>query len=134
MMHKESAGTGGAAGGRRTGRTLVALIAAVGLTLGAGALAANADPGGVNSNPGNKIGICHATSSEKNPWVFNSPNANGVVSGHAGASHQDGRDIIPAFWYNAGGELQFFPGQNWDAAGQAIFNDNCGPGIGGGVG
>lgn len=124
MTNRASAGDS-SSGARRIGKSIVALVAAAGLTLGAGALAANADPGNGNSNPGNKISICHATSSVKNPWVFNSPNANGVVSGHAGASHQDGRDIIPSFWYNSGGEAQFFPGQNWDAAGQAIFNNGC---------
>ena len=91
-----------------------------------------------NSNAGNKITICHATGSSTNPYVQNSPNANGVVSGHY--SHQDNRDIIPPFDYNSHGTTKHFPGQNWTASGQAIFNNGCkaitpnGGGQGGGGG
>lgn len=78
-----------------------------------------------NGNPKLKITICHATGSTFNPWVVNTPNASGDVSGHAGADHQDGRDIIPPFTYNDGGVTATFPGQNWDAEGQAIYNNGC---------
>jgi hypothetical protein len=84
------------------------------------ALAANG-----NSNAGNKVTICHATGSQTNPFVVITPNANGVVNGHI--SHQDGRDIIPSFTYNDHGTTKTFPGQNFDAAGQAIFNNGCQP-------
>ena len=84
-----------------------------------------------NENPGKKVTICHATGSENNPYVKESPNANGDVSGHAGQSHQGGRDIIPPFTYNEGDEEKSFPGQNWDANGQATFNNNCVPTTGG---
>lgn len=116
------------------GKALLAVVAAAGLTFGMGAVAANAAPGNGDSNPGNKITICHATSSVKNPFVVNSPNANGVVSGHAGESHQDARDIIPAFWYTEDGVSVFFPGQNWDGNGQDTYNNGCVAGGGGGVG
>lgn len=76
-----------------------------------------------SDNPGKKIGICHALGN--GGYISISPNANGDVSGHAGASHQGGRDIIPPFDYNDHGVTGHFPGQNWDAAGQAIFNNNC---------
>ncbi|WP_427870344.1 hypothetical protein [Leucobacter luti] len=78
-----------------------------------------------SNNPKVKITICHATSSASNPYVVNTPNANGDVSGHAGASHQDGRDIIPPFTYNDHGTVASFPGQNWDAAGQEIYFNDC---------
>ena len=81
-----------------------------------------------SNNPGNKVTICHATGSQTNPYVRISPNANGVIHGHVG--HQDGRDIIPPFSYEQRGVTQNFPGQNWDAAGQAIFNNDCKPDAG----
>jgi hypothetical protein len=112
----------------------VAGILSVVLLAGAPALAAKpANPG--NSNPHNKVTICHATGSSKNPFVQISVNANGSVSGHAGSKHQNGRDIIPPFDYNDNGTVKTFPGQNWNAQGQATFNNDCkvsGRGGGGG--
>jgi hypothetical protein len=91
-----------------------------------------------NSNAHNKVTICHATGSKTNVFVRISPNANGVVAGHA--AHQDERDIIPTFHYNDHGSSMTFPGQNWNAQGQAIYNNGCKPvtstvtpGRGGGV-
>jgi len=90
-----------------------------------------------NSNAHNKVTICHATGSQSNPFVVITPNANGVVSGHM--AHQDQRDIIPPFDYNDHGTTKHFTGQNFDANGQAIFNNGCKvasttPGGGGGGG
>lgn len=90
-----------------------------------------------NSNAHNKVTICHATGSQSNPYVVITPNANGVVSGHE--AHQDQNDIIPPFDYNDHGTTKHFAGQNWDASGQAIFNNGCKvasttPGGGGGGG
>jgi hypothetical protein len=78
-----------------------------------------------NSNAGDKVTICHATGSNTNPYVQISPNANGVVAGHA--AHQDERDIIPQFQYNDHGSNKHFPGQNWDTNGQATYNNGCKP-------
>ncbi|SDQ13855.1 hypothetical protein [Leucobacter chromiiresistens] len=78
-----------------------------------------------SENPHNKVTLCHATGSEKNPYVSITVNANGTANGHIG--HQDGRDIIPPFTYNDHGEEGSFGGQNWDAAGQAIWNNGCAP-------
>lgn len=78
-----------------------------------------------NSNPQEKVTICHATKSQSNPYVKESVNANGSVSGHAGNSHQDGEDIIPPFDYNDDDTVKHFDGQNWDTQGQAIFNNDC---------
>lgn len=66
------------------------------------------------------VRICHATGDH---YQDISPSAEGVINGHVGPSHQDGRDIIPPFYY--GEPIQYFPGQNWDAEGQAIWNNNC---------
>jgi len=90
-----------------------------------------------NSNAHDKVTICHATGSQSNPFVVITPNANGVVSGHE--AHQDQRDIIPPFDYNDHGATKHFAGQNWDASGQAIFDNGCKvasttPGGGGGGG
>lgn len=80
--------------------------------------------GGQPNNAHNKVTICHATGSKSNPYVRITPDAAGVVAGHA--AHQDQRDIIPPFdYYDSGGTLHHFPGQNWTAEGQAIFNNGC---------
>lgn len=76
-----------------------------------------------NSNAQEKVTICHATGSTTNPYVVITPDANGVVNGHY--DHQDSRDIIPQFTYNDHGTTKTFPGQNWDANGQAIYNNGC---------
>jgi len=76
-----------------------------------------------NSNAHDKVTICHATGSQTNPFVVITPNANGVVSGHE--AHQDSRDIIPPFDYNDHGSTKHFAGQNFDANGQAIFDNGC---------
>lgn len=86
---------------------------------------AGAEKGKGSENPHNKVTLCHATNSEKNPYVQITVNANGSASGHLG--HQGGRDIIPPFTYNDHGEEKSFGGQNWDAAGQEIWNNGCQP-------
>ncbi len=68
------------------------------------------------------VRICHATGQEGH-YQNISPDPEGVINGHVGPSHQGGRDIIPPFYY--GDPIQYFPGQNWDTAGQAIWNNNC---------
>lgn len=85
------------------------------------------DPSGDTAGrPGrdSDLKICHATG---NPgkWVVNSPARSGIVSGHAGSHHQNGRDIIPDFTYTVSGTSKFFPGQNWNDAGKAIYANNC---------
>ena len=65
-----------------------------------------------------KVTICHATGSDSNPYVLQSPAASGVVHGHMG--HQGGQDIVPPFEYKG----QTYS-QNWDATGQAIFGNGC---------
>jgi hypothetical protein len=90
----------------------------------AGVCAAVASGGGGGKNPHNKVTICHATGSKSNPFVEITPDASGVIDGHY--PHQDHRDIIPPFDYkDSAGNTHHFPGQNWTAQGQAIFNNGC---------
>src|SRR5204862_4208300 len=70
------------------------------------------------------ITIYPATGSKTNPYVVITPDASGVIDGHY--AHQDHRDIIPAFDYVGKDKVvHHFPGQNWTAEGQAIFNNGC---------
>ena len=68
----------------------------------------------------NKARICHATAVENN-YTNLTLSVQGVLSGHMG--HQCGRDIIPPFDYDD--PIQHFAGQNWDAEGQAIWENDC---------
>lgn len=87
-----------------------------------------------NNNNGNKITICHATSSNSNPYVINTPDANGNVDGHddhdgpiwpATNTHGDWGDIIPPFSYNDHGQQSQYLGKNWTTVGQSIWNNGC---------
>jgi hypothetical protein len=104
---------------------LKSIALTAGITVAAVSFSAPVYANNGNSNAGNKVTICHATGSQSNPYVRISPNANGVVSGHA--AHQDERDIIPSFHYNDHGSNNTFPGQNWDTNGQATYNNGCKP-------
>jgi hypothetical protein len=79
--------------------------------------------GGRQSGQGaDKVTICHATSSESNPFTENTVAKDGSVSGHDGHTG----DIIPPFDYlDNNGQTRHYPGKNWDADGQAILNDGC---------
>lgn len=79
---------------------------------------------GSTVGPGDHVPICHALGNGGYEAI--APSA-GVVFGHAGSSHQDGRDIIPPFLYEPNkGELDqsLAGGQNW-ASGQAIWANGC---------
>lgn len=65
-----------------------------------------------------KIELCHATSSQSNPYVSIEVSINSVdLNGHD--SH--GADIIPPF-SRPGPD---YPGKNWNQAGQAIWHNEC---------
>lgn len=71
-----------------------------------------------------KVNICHATSSSSNPYTSNSVSINSVskcldANGHG--NHTG--DIIPSYTT----ANCFYPGKNWDVAGQAIWNNQCEP-------
>src|SRR5215211_1706394 len=72
--------------------------------------------------------ICHSTGSSTNPYVVNHPNNQGQFEGHAdhtgpiwtpGATEWG--DIIPPI------PALSFPGLNWTAEGQAIWENGCKP-------
>ncbi len=73
-----------------------------------------------------RVTLCHATRSATNPYVRITVAPEAVYrEGHD--QHQDGRDIIPPFAYEVDGTTQQYPGKNWDAESQAIFNNGCKP-------
>jgi hypothetical protein len=62
--------------------------------------------------------ICHATGSETHPYeLIAGINVNGIINGHF---NQHAEDIIPSFVFNG---VEY--AQNWDEAGQAIYNNFC---------
>jgi hypothetical protein len=66
------------------------------------------------------VTLCHATHSLKNPYVEITVSVAGAFNGHLGSSHQQGRDIIPPFFFQG---QQY--SQNWDSTGQTIFRAGC---------
>ena len=85
-----------------------------------------------------EITICHGTGANGNPYVVNSPaiNSSGAFAGELAAGHNDHigplwfdgiqetwGDIIPPYDYPP---ADFhYPGLNWTAEGQAIYNNGC---------
>jgi hypothetical protein len=101
-------------------RHIGVLVAVAGFTMGLGANQAAAQtPSDTES-----VTLCHATGSATNPYVVITVDAAGAYNGHLGIGpgqeHQGSEDIIPPFIYQ-GTEYS----QNWDAAGQAIFEADC---------
>ncbi len=77
--------------------------------------------GVLGTTGGDKIDICHATASEENPYVSQSPNLNSFFNGH----DEDTDDIIPPFFYDNGDGVQYFPGNNFEGDFLDIYNNNC---------
>ncbi|MFF2274849.1 hypothetical protein [Agromyces sp. NPDC058126] len=83
------------------------------------------------------VAICHATSSESNPYVFISPSVRSIIDPngdpddptdptHAHSEHQDGRDIIPVFdYFDKEGVQHHFPGLNTTKT--EITEEDCNP-------
>lgn len=118
------------------------LIVAVGLLAGL-SLVSSASAKTVRDNEGgNKVQICHRTSSATNPYTINQVSINATGNGtgvgdhfmnHTGPvaytqaiaeqlkdEHQDWGDIIPP---NAGSPN----GLNWSVVGQAVYENGCNP-------
>jgi hypothetical protein len=85
-----------------------------------------------------EITICHATGADNNPYVVNSPaiNSSGAFAGELSGGHNDHTgpiwfpgitvawgDIIPPYEYAPANFS--YPGLNWTAEGQAIYNNGC---------
>lgn len=68
------------------------------------------------------VTICHATGSNSNPYTQITVDDDAVDgngnSDHNRSGHQNGEDIIPHGSWDT-------DGRNWDAAGQAIWNNQC---------
>ena len=123
-----------------TGRKLrsVVLVAALTTLSTAGGLATASSALSAPA-PGQNLGICHATHSNTNPYVYETPNINatGLQGGHANhigpiwdptlkAQHIHWGDIIPPFTYQPKkGPAVNYPGLNWTAAGQQILANGC---------
>lgn len=117
---------------RRLGLRLATSLALVVVSGGAGlALGAPA-----SADPRETVTICHATTSDNNPYVTEHPAKDGKVSGHADhtgpvwdatlkAQKISWGDIIPPFDYTDGNQVKHYDGLNWTTAGQAIFNNGC---------
>ncbi|MFL5967182.1 MAG: hypothetical protein ACJ747_11575, partial [Gaiellaceae bacterium] len=103
----------------------MAILVAVGVLGAAASLATAAlDQGGEPVVRGaTKVTLCHATSSETNPYVQESVDDDSIVKENGHGSHPG--DIIPPFFYVDGGETNHYPGMNWDAQGQAIWTNGC---------
>lgn len=80
----------------------------------AGSVIVTAGPAHAGSD---KIAICHATSAANGHYNLIEISKDGVANGHAGADHQDGRDIIPAYSWVEDGVRHYFEGQNLDKVG-----------------
>jgi hypothetical protein len=109
-----------------TRRRVVSLVAGGLLALAAAVVATS---GAALATAPETVTICHATDSHTNPYIVNNPAKSGDVSGHADHTGpvwfagitEDWGDIIPPFDYDGGS----YPGMNWDAAGQAFWNNGC---------
>jgi hypothetical protein len=81
--------------------------------------------------PAEKIGYCHRTDAETNPYVFHQTDPDSIVKAghgqHTGPifpkTGPDGKwgDIIPPFTYSGG----TFPGLNWNPLGETVVAAGC---------
>jgi len=97
-------------------RRLFLPLAAAGLVAFASiaAAASSQEPGiPVVRDSGPNITICHATSSDKNPYVQIQVDADSIVKENGHDSHPE--DIIPPFDYIDHGVTKHYPGKNWPA-------------------
>lgn len=133
---------------RRTGRIAAAVVVALlAPVAGVGAAAAAENVGSPEYPATNhKITICHRTNSNTNPYVEITPAKTSIFKNQGHDSHEgpvwdstlkDRKikwgDIIPPFQFYATPQDEasktesHYHGQNWDAAGQAIYNNGCAP-------
>lgn len=100
--------------------------------------AQNKDEGNTDTNGHQGITICHATSSDTNPYVIETPDADSMFreNGHTSHSKLDGTrsDVIPAFWYVKNGNKheyslpgtgEYYPGKNLDETGIYMLSHGC---------
>jgi uncharacterized repeat protein (TIGR01451 family) len=115
---------------RRIGRLLLGIVTAVVLSAAGGGLAVaatgsqaqRAPPGEEILGAGDHIHICHrlGNGSYNDPY----PSVSNVVAPHGHTSHP--LDIIPPFSHRTHqGAVVDYPGKNWTAEGQAIWEKGC---------
>jgi len=110
--------------GRHHIKKIAASFATVGLAFLSFAALSFATVAPANAGESQNVEICHATSSDKNP--YNSIAVSKTALVHGTSQHSaDGADIIPSFGYTENGVAKTFPGKNWDAVGQATFQNSC---------
>ena len=94
---------------------------------------------GDDNNGHQGIGICHATSSDQNPYVYiSNVDADSIFkqNGHDQHTKAGGTrsDVIPAFWYIKNGNKHeytypgngsYYPGKNLDATGLYMLSNGC---------
>jgi uncharacterized repeat protein (TIGR01451 family) len=110
--------------GKKGSGSAVSTVGAGGASSAGASVGSEFEPGSVVT-PGDHVPICHAIGN--GGFVAIAPSA-GVVFGHAGSSHQDGRDVIPPFTYqpNSGApNTSLAGGQNWNAQGQSLLASGC---------
>ena len=100
-------------------RIALGAIGAVAVVAGTAAVPAFANSPGKSANASAHVTICHATPADTaaHGYVRISPSATGVYKGHL---RQHAADIIPPFVYKGATYSE-----NWDATGQATWNNNC---------
>jgi hypothetical protein len=70
------------------------------------------------------VTICHATSSETNPYVQLQVDDGSIVKENGHDSHPG--DIIPPFDYvDQSGQTQHYPGKNWDTSQIGVWENGC---------
>ncbi len=71
-----------------------------------------------------KVRICHATSSQSNPYTNPEVSVRSIINlpnGH----HYHERDIIPPFYYLHDDEVKHYPGLNWNEQTQRFYDAEC---------
>ncbi len=99
------------------------MLLGVGLTVGGIASPAIA----TQESPVKKVTLCHARppDTNKNGWIEITVGVAAAI-GPKGHDHH-AMDIIPPFTYQDKSGIHQFKGLNWDAKGQAVFNNGCKP-------
>ncbi len=95
---------------------------------------ADCEQGALATEPDQKVRICHATSSESNPYVSNEPaigNNGDLNGGHLNdtgpvfPANDGGTSSRRTTYVDEDGKTQTFPGYNWTPEGQAIWQNGC---------
>ena len=104
------------------GKGAVAFVALLPLAFAVGSADAAKHRGRFIVRSPEKVVVCHATGN--GGFVSVNVAVDDIVTGQGHGSHP--RDIIPPFNYHlSNGATGSYPGHNWDATGQGIWNNGC---------